>query len=261
VKSMRTPWVLSGLDNDSAFVGLGIGLDRKAEKGKHVMLGCSHLYNAQGQGLQFRLSKIENPVMRGKNAFMSYDDARRVGETIRQLFWESRFRLPSRVVIHKLTPFTSDERTGLQAGLSGVKEIDLLEINVDSAMRYLSSIPLPDGTFKEDGYPVKRGTLLKMDRNSALLWVHGVSKAINPRLNYYQGKRRIPAPLVIRRHSGRSDLATVGDEILGLSKMNWNSFDLYTKLPATIESSKQIARIGVLLERFGSSSYDYRLFM
>jgi len=261
VKSMRTPWVLSGLDNDSAFVGLGIGLDRKAEKGKHVMLGCSHLYNAQGQGLQFRLSKIENPVMRGKNAFMSYDDARRVGETIRQLFWESRFRLPSRVVIHKLTPFTSDERTGLQAGLSGVKEIDLLEINVDSAMRYLSSIPQPDGTFKEDGYPVKRGTLLKMDRNSALLWVHGVSKAINPRLNYYQGKRRIPAPLVIRRHSGRSDLATVGDEILGLSKMNWNSFDLYTKLPATIESSKQIARIGVLLERFGSSSYDYRLFM
>jgi hypothetical protein len=261
VKSMRTPWVLSSLDSDSAFVGLGIGIDRKAERGKHVMLGCSHLYNAQGQGLQFRLSKIENPVMRGKNAFMSHDDARRVGETIRQLFWESRFCLPGRVVIHKLTPFTRDERVGLQAGLSGVKEIDLLEINVDSAVRYLSSIPQRDGTFKEDGYPVKRGTLMKLDRDAALLWVHGVSKAINPRLNYYQGKRRIPAPLVIRRHSGRSDLATVGEEILGLSKMNWNSFDLYTKLPATIESSKQIARIGMLLERFGSSSYDYRLFM
>ena len=86
---------------------------------------------------------------------------------------------------------------------------------------------------KVDGYPVKRRTLLKLDRDSALLWVHGVSRAINPRLNYYQGKRRIPAPLVIRRHAGRSDLTTVGDEILGLSKMNWNSFDLYTKLPAT----------------------------
>ena len=93
---------------------------------------------------------------------------------------------------------------------------------------------------------------MKLDRDSALLWVHGVSRAINPRLNYYQGKRRIPAPLVIRRHSGRSDLTMVGDEILGLSKMNWNSFDLYTKLPATVETSKQIARIGALLERFGS---------
>jgi hypothetical protein len=261
VKSMRTPWVLSSLDNDSAFVGLGISLDRKAAKGNQVILGCSHLYNAQGQGLQFRLSKIENPVIRHKNAFMSFDDARRVGETIRQLFWESRFRLPGRVVIHKQTPFTNDERKGLQAGLSGVKQIDLLEIHVDNALRYLSSIPQSDGTFKEDGYPVKRGTLLKLDRDSALLWVHGVSRAINPKLNYYQGKRRIPAPLVIRRHSGSSDLTMIGDEILGLSKMNWNSFDLYTKLPATVETSKQIAKIGALMERFGAGSYDYRLFM
>ena len=140
-------------------LGLGISLDRKAEKGNHVILGCSHLYNAQGQGLQFRLSKIENPVFRHRNAFMSYDDARRVGETIRQLFWESRFRLPDRVVIHKLTPFLNDEKKGLQAGLSGVKQIDLLEIHVDNALRYLSSIPQQDGTLKVDGYPVKRGTL------------------------------------------------------------------------------------------------------
>lgn len=261
VKSMRTPWVLSSLDDDSAFVGLGISLDRKAEKGRQVVLGCSHLYNAQGQGLQFRLSRIENPIFRNRNAFMSYDDARRVGETIRQLFWESRFRLPSRVVIHKQTPFLADERKGLQAGLSGVDQIDLLEVQIDSALRYLSSVAQRDGSFKEDGFPVKRGTLLKLDRESALLWVHGVSRAVNPRLNYYQGKRRIPAPLVIRRHAGRSDLTTLGDEILGLSKMNWNSFDFYTKVPATIETSRQIARIGALLERFGASSYDYRLFM
>jgi hypothetical protein len=261
VKSMRTPWVLSSLDQDSAFVGLGMSLDRKAAKGNQVILGCSHLYNSQGQGLQFRLSKIENPVIRRKNAFMSFDDARRVGETIRQLFWESRFRLPNRVVIHKLTHFTDDERKGLHAGLSGVKEIDLLEIHVDEALRYLSSIPQNDGGFKEDGFPVKRGSLLRLDRDSALLWVHGVSRALDPRRKYYQGKRRIPAPLVIRRHSGRSDLTMIGEEILGLSKMNWNSFDLYTKLPATVETSRQIARIGSLLERFGSTSYDYRLFM
>jgi hypothetical protein len=108
---------------------------------------------------------------------------------------------------------------------------------------------------------MKRGTLLKLDAYTALLWVHGVSKVVSSQGNYYQGKRRIPAPLVIKRHAGRSDLTTVGEEILGLSKMNWNSFDLYTKVPATVESSRQIARIGSLLERFGSTSYDYRLFM
>jgi hypothetical protein len=192
---------------------------------------------------------------------MSYDDARRVGETIRQLFWESRFRLPGRVVIHKLTPFSSEERGGLQAGLSGVKEIDLLEIHQEDSLRYLASIPQPNGTFKEDRFPIKRGTLLRLDADSALLWVHGVSSAVESGRKYYQGKRRIPAPLVVKRHAGRSDLIMVAREILGLSKMNWNSFELYTKVPATIESSRQIARIGSLLERFGSASYDYRLFM
>ena len=43
--------------------------------------------------------------------------------------------------------------------------------------------------------------------------------------------------------------------------MNFNTFDLYTKLPATVESSGQIARIGSLLERFGARAYDYRLFI
>ena len=122
VKSMRTPWVLDSLDSGSAFVGLGMSLDRKAHKGSQVILGCSHIYNSQGQGLQFRLSKIENPIIRRRNAFMSFDDARLVGETIRQLFWEAQFRLPRRVVIHKLTPFMEEEKHGLQTGLTGVKE-------------------------------------------------------------------------------------------------------------------------------------------
>jgi hypothetical protein len=43
----------------------------------------------------------------------------------------------------KLTPFVEEERTDLEAGLGGVKEGDLLEIYIDYAPRYLSSITLP----------------------------------------------------------------------------------------------------------------------
>jgi len=260
-KAMRTPWVLDSLDPNTAFVGLGFSIARKANKGKHIVLGCSHLYNSQGEGLQFRLSKIEDPIIIKDNPFMSRDDARRVGETIRHLFYESRMKLPTRVVIHKLTPFRKDEREGLQEGLSGVSEVDMLEINIDSSLRYVSSIARQGGGFDEDNYPIRRGTILKLDSYTALLWVHGVTDAVKPGLRYYQGKRRIPAPVILRRHSGRSSLNTVANEILGLSKMDWNSADLYSKLPATIYSSKKIARIGIFLQRFGPISYDYRLFI
>jgi argonaute-like protein implicated in RNA metabolism and viral defense len=226
---MRTPWVLSNLAEDTAFVGLGFSVDPTAARGKHVVLGCSHIYSGKGEGLQYRLSKIEDPIFCGKNPFMSKEDARRTGETIRQLFFDARLRLPDRVVLHKRTHFTADERAGLAEGLSGVKQIDMLEIQIDRALRYVASIPKEDGAFDEDGYPVRRGTAMKLDDFTALLWVHGATTALNPGYKYFQGKRRIPAPLSIRRHAGRTDLQHIAEEILGLSKMNWNTFDLYTK--------------------------------
>ncbi|MFN0039480.1 MAG: SIR2 family protein [Burkholderiales bacterium] len=262
VKSMRTPWVLSGLQQDTGYVGLAFGMAQQNRDQGNIVLGCSHLYNAQGEGLQFRLSKIENPMFLGRNRrnpYMSFDDARRLGETIRQQFFEARMRLPKRVVVHKLTPFLQQEQDGLRAGLEDVPNIELIQIFTDDALRYVASV-YKDEVFAPDGFPIRRGTTLLQDEQSALLWVHGASTALNPRLKYYQGKRRIPAPMVIRRFSGHADLVDVAGEILGLSKMNWNSFDLYAQVPATIESSRQVARIGSLLTRFGAS-YDYRLFM
>jgi hypothetical protein len=261
VKAMRTPWVLNTLADDTAFVGLGFSIDPVAEKGKHVVLGCSHIYSGKGEGLQYRLTKIEDPIFYGRNPFMSKDDARRTGETVRQLFFDARFKLPERVVLHKRTHFTKEEREGLADGLSGVKQIDMLEIQIDNALRYVASIPNAQGKFDDDRFPVQRGTAMKLDDFTALVWVHGATAALHPRYKYFQGKRRIPAPLTVRRHAGRTDLKPLAEEILGLSKMNWNTFDLYTKLPATVHSSNEIARIGSLLQRFGAASYDYRLFM
>jgi hypothetical protein len=260
-KSMRTPWVLDTLAPDTAYVGLGFSINPKADKGTHVVLGCSHLYNSHGQGLQYRLSPIQDPIWNRGNPFMSYEDARNLGETIRHLFYETSMKLPGRVVIHKQTCFRKEEQEGLMAGLSGVSEIEMLEINFDSALRYISSVPKKEGGFDEDNYPVRRGTILQQDNLSALIWVHGVTDAVQPGLRYFKGKRRIPTPIMVKRYAGNSDLITIGNEILALSKMDWNSADMYSQLPATIQSSRQIAKIGALLQRFGPVSYDYRLFI
>jgi argonaute-like protein implicated in RNA metabolism and viral defense len=224
-------------------------------------MGCSHIYSSRGEGLQYRLSQVENPVYFGKNPYLSRDDARRVGEQIRELFFASQSALPKRVVIHKRTRFTRDEQQGLREGLRGESQIEMLEIVIDDTLRYVASAVDAQGRLHEDNYPVRRGSVVRLDDFTALIWVHGVTSAISSSRRYYQGKRRIPAPLSIRRHAGQSDVRELAEEILGLSKMNWNTFDLYTKLPATVQSSNEIARIGSLLERFGNNSYDYRLFI
>lgn len=41
--------------------------------------------------------------------------------------------------------------------------------------------------------------------------------------------------------------------------MNWNTFDYYSQLPATLVSASAIARMGPYLSGFGHAPYDYRL--
>ena len=258
-KALRTPWRLDCLDDETAFVGIGYSIDTAATRGNHILLGCSHLYSARGEGLQFRLGRIENPIIRGRNPFMSEDDARRTGETIRQLFYDAKMHLPKRVVVHKRTPFIAEEIRGLLQGLDGVANIELIEINIEESLRYLAS-KLVDGKPVIDKFPIPRGAVVVQNSNTALLWVHGSApSAQNPNFKYYQGKRRIPAPLLIRRYLGQSDIVQVATEILGLSKMNWNTFDYYSRLPATLDSASAIAKVGKYLSGFGSAPYDYRL--
>lgn len=263
VKSLRTPWILNNQEKNTAYAGIGYSIQKNA-KSTEVVIGCSHIYDSNGQGLKYKLSKVDNYVLdKQSNPFMSYNDAFQFGVSIRELFYNSLDRLPERVVIHKRTKFTDDEIKGITASLNmaGITKIDLIEINFETEARFLS-MNVFNNSLSIDKFPISRGTCIVTSRYEALLWTHGIVPSVrNQNYRYYLGGRSIPAPIKITRHYGESDLNSIAIEILGLTKMNWNSFDLYSKLPATINSSNQIARIGKLLARFEGKTYDYRLFI
>ncbi len=262
VKANRTPWVLAGHSEDTAFAGLGFSLEQNSTTGKHITIGCSHIYNSRGVDLKYKLSGLENVKWHNrKNPFLSRDDARRVGEGVRELFFEATKKLPRRVVLHKRTPFDEDEKKGLLEGLHGVEAVDLLEVTEEPHLRFMTNTTDNKGQLKGGNFPVSRDTVLQLDARRALLWIHGTMPSVQGNRNYYMGGYGIPAPLSVRRAFGETPLITLAEELLGLSKMNWNTFSPYTKAPATIQSSNDIAQIGSLLKRFGSTSYDYRLFM
>lgn len=133
--------------------------------------------------------------------------------------------------------------------------IELYEAN-------LKCFALNERCTQVDGYPVRRGMCFPIDKNTMYLFTHGIAPSvISPNRRYFQGGKSVPLPLKVVKHYGSGDMAQIATEILGLSKMNWNSFGLYSKLPCTIESSNEIARIGWLLSQFEGTLYDYRYFM
>ncbi|MDD2673932.1 MAG: SIR2 family protein [Flavobacterium sp.] len=266
VKSLRTPWILSNTDKSTAFAGIGYSIDSKKEDKGHIILGCSHIYSSTGEGLKYKLSKISNDKIqwRHKKPHLGYDDAYEFGKSVINLFYESMNEIPKRVVIHKRTFFTDEEKKGILDSLHdniNIESVDLVEINFEDDIKYVSS-KIKDGKTEIDGYSVSRGTCIQLNASEALLWAHGVIPSVkNPNFNFYPGGRYIPKPLKIIKHHGTGSLEQIANEILGLTKMNWNSLNMYSQLPATISSSNDIARIGKLIENKEKIEYDYRYFI
>ena len=261
VKSGRIPWVINGIQADTAFAGIGYSV-MNAPTGSNVVVGCSHIYSSDGRGMKYKLSKIHDYSFdRKKNPYLSEEEAYRIGLNIKELFYKSFSELPKRVVVHKRTSFRRDEVKGLVESLSsaGVKNIELLEIIYEDNLKCFA---LNESCTRVDGYPVRRGMCFPIDNNTMYLFTHGIAPSvISPNRKYFQGGKSVPLPLKVVKHYGSGDMAQIATEILGLSKMNWNSFGLYSKLPCTIESSNEIARIGWLLSQFEGTLYDYRYFM
>ena len=172
-------------------------------------------------------------------------------------------KLPQRVVIHKRTPYKKDEIEGITHALkqAGISEVDLITITHEHNHRFISQWVNNNGEMVVDGYPIDRGTCIRLSNRNALLWTHGVVPSIKADRKYYQGGRCIPSPLKITKYYGKGDLKTIAKEIIGFTKMNWNSFNLYTKLPATIDTSNTLAQIGNLLKQYKGITYDYRYFI
>ena len=249
VKAGRTPWTISGIQPDTAFAGIGYSVLPSAGD-SNIVIGCSHVYTSDGLGMKYKLSKLQDVTIdKKRNPYLSENEAYRLGLNIKELFYKSFTEMPK------------DEIKGLVDSLSsaGIQDIELIEITYEDDLKCFA---LNYNNSDADGFPVLRGLCFPLSNNTMYLYTHGIAPSVKAaNRKYFQGGKSVPLPLKVIRYYGSSNMAQIANEILGLSRMNWNSFNLYSKLPCTIESSNQIAQIGWLLSQFEGSLYDYRFFM
>jgi len=261
VKSNGTPWKVKTDNTETAFVGLGYAVRQNARN--KVVLGSSQIFDGNGNGLRFLLQPIEKPVFYNKNPFMSKQDAFRLVTNIRNTYHKIDPVIGlKKLVLHKTTHFTRDEIDGICNALEGIDNIELLQIQQFSNWRAIKLRKKQDGTGHEfDGFPIDRGTIIQLDEFSFLLWTHGLVQSNELQKLYYQGKRGVPAPLLIKRFRGTDPIETVANDILKLTKMNWNGAELYKTMPVTIDFSKRLSVMGKQLEELGNKAYDFRYFI
>lgn len=258
-KSQGVLWHPKTISDNTAYIGIGY-----AKSDKHgICIGCSQLFDSTGTGIRMILKKIKNPFYYKKtNPYMDRNEAREMMIELRESYYHCcpTAKL-NRVVIHKTTPFMKEEIIGITQAFEGV-DVELLQIQEHSPWK---GIRFGLRAQKQaDNYAVKRGTVILISKNSFLIWTHGSLKIPEwtGTNNYFKGGRGIPAPLLVKRFLGQSNGDLLAEEILMLTKMNWNSGDsLYKTLPVTLDFAKVLSRMSKQNEMLFDKSYDFRYFM
>lgn len=261
-KAIGRLWKPATYNKNTAFVGLSYV--QSINNGEKVSIGCSQLFDAEGNGMRLYLRPLKNPQFIQQNPFMRSEDASRLMLNLKQLYDNSvpTYEL-KRIVIHKTTFFTKEEMEGITRGLSGIEDIELLQIQEFTpwrAIRFDSS-----DMQNVSGFPIQRGTIIQLDKDTFLIWTHGSvqnDELAGVNRNYYKNGRGIPAPLLVRRFMGKSDGATLVNEIMMLTKMNWNSGDSFYKvLPVTLDFAKMLSKVAKQDVVMYDRPYDFRFFM
>jgi len=92
--------------------------------------------------------------------------------------------------------------------------------------------------FRAGQMPVLRGTYLPISNKTCYLWTSGFKL----RLETYDGFD-VPLPLRIDIQHGEADLRQVAEDILGLTKLNYNSCRLGDAQPVTVGFSNKVGEI------------------
>jgi hypothetical protein len=241
-KANGKPWRLAKLRQDTCYIGISFYRD-KLNINKDIETSMAQIFTHDGHGLVLRGTEVYIDEYT-KEPHLSEKQAEDLLTDCIRKYTERAGRKPVRVVIHKSTLFSKAETAGFAKAIGEAKR-DFVTISTRKGFRFM----------RRGSYPVLRGTLVNLAENTHLLFSSGYT----PRIRTYPG-HSVPQPLVIT-HNGDSEIKEICSEILGLTKLNWNTTAFSTFLPITLAFSN---KVGDVLSEAGEKARlqnHYRFYM
>ncbi|MEK6898584.1 MAG: hypothetical protein AABW79_00625 [Nanoarchaeota archaeon] len=223
-KANGKPWRLAKLRDDTCYVGISFYRD-KLTSNQDIQTSMAQVFTHDGQGLVLRGTEVYVDE-ETKEPHLSEKQAEELLVQSIERYKNRAGRDPVRVVVHKSTLFTKAEKNGFSKAIGTAKR-DYVTLSKRKGIRFM----------RKGSYPVLRGTLINLDKGEHLLYTIGYI----PRLRTYPGNS-IPQPVLIN-HDGDSEIKEICEEILGLTKLNWNTTAFCTEMPITLAFSKKVGEI------------------
>lgn len=226
-KASGTPWALVRRDSAETTCYAGISFFKSRDK-RSTQTSIAQIFNELGKGVILRGEEItlkkydRTPHLDEQQAFNL------LTQSLKE-YYDAIKIYPKRLVLHKTSNFNQDEIYGFTqaARQLHINQIDLVSIQTTDLRLYRSG-----------NYPPMRGTHLTMSDKHHVLYTRGSV----PYYETYPG-RYIPRAIEIKLAAYDESPNVICDEILSLTKMNWNNTQFDRQMPITIECAKNVGEI------------------
>lgn len=224
----RIPWRKMPQDGEFTACYIGISFYREVG-GQQLFTSAAQMFDERGRGFILK-GKRAQTESRGRHPYMTKEDARQLIADALLAYKNHHKNYPARVVVLKTSRFRQDEADGIFEAMSeaGAELRDLVWVQESSTFKIL----------RDGNYPVMRGTFVELD-GKGLLYTTGSM----PYYGTYPGLYD-PRPLLLCPYTGGdSTIAQIAQEILALTKVNWNSTQMNQKLPIPIRAARAVGEV------------------
>jgi hypothetical protein len=228
-KSQIIPWRLADVLEGSCFVGVSFFHDDEA-RSSTLRTSVAQAFTERGEGFVLQGESFDWDPRKEveRSPHLSRDNARKLLERVLQVYTDQLGgQTPRKVVLHKSSRFSSDERTGFEDALQKIPHYGMLTIQ----RRGLFCL-------RPGNKPTLRGTIVDFGDKLGLIYTMGYV----PFLRCYTGFR-IPQPLEILENWGSLPFREAAEDILRLTKLNWNTAAFNCRDPITLAFARRVGEI------------------
>lgn len=226
-KAGGVPWRIARAPTDLTACHVGISFYKTLEENL-LMTSMAQVYNERGEGVIVRGAPVKTtreepqPHLTGDAAYRLLFDAL-------EKYRGEHKTLPARLVIHKTSFYNDAELDGLSRAVKDHR-IELSDfLNVSRTTTRL---------FRDGQYPPLRGTFLTLDAANHVLYTRGSVDFYSTYPGMY-----VPRPLRFKCVRHEQTPLFLAQELLALTKLNWNNTQFDGGEPITLRVAKSVGQI------------------
>jgi hypothetical protein len=244
-KAGGVPWRLLRSAADLATCFVGVSFYRSLD-GERLLTSVAQVFNERGEGVivkgaQAQLSKDD------RQPHLSEEDACLLLKNAITVYRKEHRTSPARLVVHKTSKIAEGEMHGFQTA-ADEHQIDFVDLV--SVKRSLTRM------FREGTYPPLRGTFLKLQESTGLLYLRGSVQFFETYPGMY-----VPRPLEFALARAEATVERLAREMLSLSKLNWNNTQFDGGEPITVRAARRVGDILKCVPDGGAVQPSFRFYM